>query len=354
MKIYQIAILIIVILCSCLKDGPLKNEYSGFAPEEIGDDWIISTPEQEKIDRAALEQAFMLLHNDKRFLMARSMLVVRNGKLVAEAYPNNIADRDKYANIQSCTKSFTSIMLGIAIQNNIDINLEDKLYSIYPDLFDSDTRKREITIRDALTMQTGLEFDNDKNTLTLYQTKSNSTRYVLSLPYRSMPGTVLNYNDGAPHLLSKAIENKTKLALGDYAGKMLFEQLNISTWKWESANDGTTFGAFSLFLKPRDFAKVGQLLLQNGRWKGKQIINEEYLALATSHIVTFPRSMPYGFYFWIDKRNNGYYAHGHGGQILLVVPSLNLVLLYTAWPYTSYDYFDDAFDMFNQIVDACN
>lgn len=195
------------------------------------------------------------MYSDQRFLMARSMLIIRNGKLVAEAYPHDMSDCDKIANIQSCTKSVTSIMVGIAIRNGIDISVEDKLYNIYPDIFDADIRKREITIKNALTMQTGLEFSNDKNTHQLYQTESNSAKFVLSFPYINAPGTIMNYNDGAPHLISKAIEIKTGKPLNEYANNMLFEPLNIKDWKWENAKDGTTFGAFSLYLKPRDFAK---------------------------------------------------------------------------------------------------
>ena len=111
------------------------------------------------------------------FWMARSLLVIRNGKLVAEAYPHDIADRDQFANIQSCTKSFTSIMVGVAIQDGLDISVDDKLYDIYPELFDDDLLKREMTLEDALTMQTGLEFNNDENTLQLYQTKYKFNRF---------------------------------------------------------------------------------------------------------------------------------------------------------------------------------
>ncbi|RPH27658.1 MAG: class C beta-lactamase-related serine hydrolase [Bacteroidales bacterium] len=353
MKIVCITIVSLLLFCACLKDEPFKGEYSGYEPVAISDEWSISTPEQESIERAKLEQAFRLLYSDQRFLMARSMLVIRNGKLVAEAYPHDISDRDEYANIQSCTKSFTSIMMGISIQSGVDISVEDKLFNIYPDLFDEDIRKREIVIKDALKMQTGLEFNNDNNTLQLYQTKSNSTRFVLAFPYRNDPGTIMNYNDGAPHLVSKAIEIKTGKTLGEYAREKLFEPLNITEWRWESAKDGTTFGAFSLYLKPRDFAKVGQLLLQNGMWLNEQLIDTSYLSLATSQQVTSPGNKPYGLYFWIDEKNHGFYAHGHGGQILLVIPPKKLVLLYTAWPYTSGDFFDDAFELFDMIVEGC-
>jgi CubicO group peptidase (beta-lactamase class C family) len=346
-------ILPVLLITSCLKDERFKTEYTGFEPGDCGDEWMISTPEQESMNWELIDQAYRLLYSDQRFLMARSLLVIRNGKLVAEAYPHDRTDRGQYANIQSCTKSFTSILLGIALQHGVDVALGEKLFDIYPELFDDDIRKQSVTIEDALTMQTGLEFDNDRHTLRLYQTTENSAQFVLSLPFVNEPGTVMNYNDGAPHLISKVIEVKTGKVLSEYAEVKLFTPLGITDWKWEHAKDGTTFGAFSLFLKPRDFAKVGQLLLQNGNWNGYQIISQEYLSDAIAHQVTNDRGMPYGYYFWIDENHDGYYAHGHGGQVLLVVPSLNLVLLYTAWPYTSGEFFDDAFDLFDLIILGC-
>jgi CubicO group peptidase (beta-lactamase class C family) len=280
-------------------------------------------------------------------------LVIRNGKLIAEAYPHTIEDRGQFANIQSCTKSVTSIMVGIAMQNGMDISVGDRLHDIYPDLFDGNTEKQEITLADALTMRTGLAFDNDKNSRELYMTKKNSAAYVLGFPMVDKPGTVWNYNDGAPQLVSKMIETKTGETEAAYAGEKLFKPLGITEWKWESAHDGTSFGAYGLYLKPRDLAKIGQLLLQKGKWLGETIIDSTYLALATSVKVDSADDGSYGYYFWVDSRNHGFYAYGHGGQLLLVVPDKNLVLLYTAWPYTSSDFFDDGFDMFDLIVDGC-
>ena len=342
-------------LISCLKDDPFKLEYNGFEPGLINGDWQISTPEDENIDRSTLVQAYELIYRDDRFTMARSLLVFRNGKLVAEAYPNNPADIDAVYNIQSCTKSITSILMGIAIQKNHVVSLEEKLFSIYPEYFDDNINKRSITIKDALSMQTGLEFDNGKHTQELFKTETNSVQYVLSMNWLYQSGTFMNYNDGAPQLISKVIEKKTGMTLSEYADVNLFAPLNIRDWKWESAKDGTTFGAFSLFLKPRDFGKIGQLLLQNGKWNNETLIDSTYFVEAASIKVSANfGGEPYGYYFWILPAFSGYAAIGHGGQFLLVVPEKQLVVVYTAWPYTSGDFFDQRNDLMRIIVNSCN
>ena len=181
MKRIALYIILLSVFGSCLKDEPFKTDYSGFEPIVINDGWEVSTPENENIDKTILEQAFRLVYRDDRYLMARSLLVFRNGKLVAEAYPHNPGDIDEIRNIQSCTKSITSIMTGIAIHEGKIDSLTEKLYNIYPEYFDSDNNKQTISIEDALTMQSGLGFDNETHTWELYNTESNSVKFVLSL-----------------------------------------------------------------------------------------------------------------------------------------------------------------------------
>jgi CubicO group peptidase (beta-lactamase class C family) len=354
MKKIIILAIVATTLSSCLKDEPFKLEFSGFEPIQRGDDWQTSSPEQENVDRSNLTQAYELLYKDDRFTMARSLLVFRNGKLIAEAYPHDPSDIDVIHNIQSCTKSFTSILTGIAIQDNYIDSIDERLYDIYPEYFDTDADKRTISIEDALTMQTGLEFDNGTHTEKLYKIETNSVEYVLSLPNLYRSGTFMNYNDGAPQLVSKVIEKKTGMSLSAYADTRLLAPLNIKDWKWESANDGTTFGAFSLYLKPRDFGKIGQLLLQYGHWNNETLIDSVYLQEATDIKVSANfSSEPYGYYFWILPAYGGYAAIGHGGQFLMVVPEKRLVVVYTSWPYTSGEFFDQRNDLMNLIVNSC-
>lgn len=354
MKKRSLIILLPFILFSCIKEEAFNAEYNGFAPQTINDDWQLSTPENENIDKELLEKAYQLIYQDDRFLMARSLLVFRNGKLVAEAYPNHLNDINKPYNIQSCTKSITSLLTGIAIQNNQLDSLNEPLYNIYPEYFDTEADKRSVSIKDALLMQTGLEFDNGFHTQQLYETEGNSIEFILKQDQLYHSGTVMKYNDGAPHLISKMIEKKAGKPLSEYADEYLFTPLNITDWKWEASKDGTTFGAFSLFIKPRDFGKIGQLLLQNGKWNTETIIDSSYLSIATTTQTSANfNSEPYGYYFWILPASKAYCALGHGGQFLLVVPEKKLVAIYTAFPYTNPQFWDERNELVNIIIESC-
>ncbi len=346
--------LLLLLQSACLQDESFKLTNGETEPVLLDDGWDISSPEAEDMDLELLEKAYDLVYSDERFLMARSLLVIRNGKLVAEAYPHHAEDRDKISNIQSCTKSITSVLVGSAIQQGLVTSLDEKLYEVYPEFFDADEQKRQLTVRQALRMQTGLVFDNDVHTQELYQAERSSVGFVLSQTKEYAPGLVMKYNDGAPHLISKFIERKADKPLATFAAKSLFDPLKIKDWKWESAKDGTTFGAFSLFLKPRDFGKIGQLLLQNGKWNGQSLVDSTYLAEATAAQVSANfNGESYGYYFWTFPANNSYAAVGHGGQFLLIVPDKALVVVYTAWPYTNEAFFDQKNELMDLLINSC-
>jgi hypothetical protein len=116
--IFTLLGLLSIFLPSCLKDEPVKLEYNGFQPLAIDDDWQVSTPMEEKMNESYLDAAYQLIYNNERFVMARSLLVIRNGKIVAESYPHDPDDAFRMENIQSCTKSFTSILTGIALKKH--------------------------------------------------------------------------------------------------------------------------------------------------------------------------------------------------------------------------------------------
>jgi CubicO group peptidase (beta-lactamase class C family) len=350
-----IIVLVSTFVTGCLKDKPVKLAYAGFKPMVIEDYWTVSTPAEQDMNEEYLNTAYQLIYNDERFVMAHSLLVIRNGKLVAEAYPHDPDDAYKTENIQSCTKSFTSILTGIALEKNILDSLNQTFSSIYPDYFMNHEDKKDIKIVNALTMKTGINFIDSENTRLLYETDQSSVDYVLSIPMNYEPGIVYQYNDGAPHLISAAIEDRYGEPLSVFADNFLFKPLGITDWKWEAANDGITFGAFSIFMKPRDIARFGEMLLQNGKWENQQIVDSGWIAEATKPIVTmYSPGTSYGYYFWVYPAYGGYAAVGHGGQFIFVVPPKKLVVIYTAGPYTSGDMFDNFNELADLILKSCN
>jgi CubicO group peptidase (beta-lactamase class C family) len=340
---------------SCLKDESVKLAYNGFQPLEMNDGWQISTAGGENMDENFLNDAFHLVHNNERFVMARSLLIIRNGKIVAESYPHDPEDAHRTENIQSCTKSFTSVLTGIALTKKYLDSISQTFYSICPDYFINHPDKKNITIANALTMKTGINFIDSENTRPLYETEGSSVDYILSLPKNYEPGIVFQYNDGTPHLISAAIQQRYGKPLSVFADEFLFKPLGITNWKWEAANDGISFGAVSIFMKPRDLAKFGQMMLQNGKWGDQQIVDSSWIAVATRPQVTMHSpGTSYGYYFWVYPPYSGYAAVGHGGQFILVVPPKNLVVIYTAWPYTSGDMFDNFNELADLILKSCN
>lgn len=332
---------------ACLSDEPFKQPYAGYTPVVRTDGWEVSSPAAEAMDEKLMDDAFRLVYRDTRFTMARSLLVIRHGRLVAEAYPHDAQDIDRISNIQSMTKSFTSVLTGIALQQHLLDSVNQTLESILPEHFIDYPEKKTITLGHALTMTTGIDFDNGQHTLKLYQS-GHPFDYVLSRPQRYDPGLVFLYHDGAPQLMSAAVQKRAGITLADFADQYLFTPLGITDWKWEAGKDGSTFGAFSLYLKPRDLARFGQLLLQEGMWNNQQLVNSEWIAQATSMQVNSRNlGAPYGYYFWIYPVYGAFAADGHGGQRVMVFPEKELVIVYTAWGYTSGEFFDQ----FNEVAD---
>jgi CubicO group peptidase (beta-lactamase class C family) len=339
---------------SCINDDPIKLGFAGYQPTNLSDGWVISSPANENIDSDLLNMAYKLIYNEERFVMARSLLVLRNGKLVGEAYPHDQNDSHQLQNIQSCTKSVTSILAGIAFSRGLLDSLSQPLSDIFPEHFINYPDKRDITIEHALTMRAGIAFNDDDHTYDFYQASGSSVEFVLNLPKNYPAGTVFHYNDGVPQLISAAIQKRYGKSLSAFADEYLFKPLQITDWKWEAAKDGVTFGAVSLFMKPRDIAKVGQLLLNNGRWNGAQVVDSSWIAKATKPLVTsYSPGTSYGYYFWVYPAYPAYAAVGHGGQYIFIAPLKNLVIIYTAWPYTSGEMFDDFTEIADLIVKSC-
>jgi CubicO group peptidase (beta-lactamase class C family) len=320
---------------SCISDTEMKLPYKGYTPSVLNDGWTTSTPQDEGINRKKLEALYKKFHSEEEYITSQSLIIIKNSNIIAEAYFRDNEDQKYFHNIQSATKSVTAMLLGIAIDKGQITSEQDAIYSYLPGYFDSDTTKRNITISNALTMQAGLKFNNEIDTETLVNTSDSSIQYVLEKELEFIPGTRFKYNDGAPQLISGIIQKSTGMTEEQFALINILSPLGIKNYQWEKAKDGVTFGAFSLWLLPRDMAKIGQLCLQDGNWKGTQLISSTWINKMQQPHVRPTGYFPYGYYWWLVPEQNIYFAEGHGSQAIIVIPDYNMVVIHTADSYAN-------------------
>jgi CubicO group peptidase (beta-lactamase class C family) len=320
-----------------------------------------AAPESVGIDGGALAKLADAIRAGK-YSNIHGLLVVRSGKLVAEEYFSGDDERrgQKLGNVRfdagtlhdlrSVTKSVTSALFGIAVASGAIRDLDAPVLSYFPEYQDLRTPERlQIRLRDLLSMASGLEWDEASrpygdplNSETAMDAASDRCRYVLSRPIAARPGEKFRYSGGDTLLLAAVIERATKLRLDKYAEQVLFGALGIERYEWISYPDGTPIAASGLRLLPRDIAKFGLLYLQRGQWHGTQVVPESWVkASATAQVRVSDRPFGfqnYGYQWWLGAARNEAHtpwimAVGHGGQRIMLIPSLDLVLVMTAGMY---------------------
>ncbi|GLR19043.1 serine hydrolase domain-containing protein [Portibacter lacus] len=247
--------------------------------------------------------------------------------------------------LQSVTKSITSILLGIALDLNEEYDVSDKAMPLLTGYNTSfpDTRKQNITIEDLLTMRSGLQWneetDHNDNTNDCFilESSDNWVEYVLSKPMDTMPGTQFVYNGGATVLLGEIIRTITGKRIDAWAEEKLFEPLGITEYYWKETPNGEIDTEGGLYLKAEDLAKIGTLMLNDGKWNGEQIVSESWVKVSTSPVVhaNDKSKRGYGYQWWVPEHSEGeskiYGGNGYGGQYVMVSPEYNLIIVFNGW-----------------------
>lgn len=346
---------ILIALGGCVSDMPFKYEWST-VPEQLDDGWDVALPEDVGIDPEVLHGIYMRFLSEDQYFNAKSLLVVKDGRLIFEAYCRTPDDRDTYGHMQSATKSVTSLVFGIVMSEGFIDSLDQSLYSIMPEKFPADARKQSITLRHLLTMASGLAFDNDVFSVEIYVDRPcDPVRYILKKPLYAMPGERFYYRDCDPHLISYAIGRLTGKTLAKLAKERLFEPLGIGEYYWQADHAGITMGAHGLHLKPRDMAKIGQMVLDHGRWHDQRIVDSTWVAISTqrqteTQYQTEPHVYHYGYYWWTVPRWGAFTAWGHGGNFIFVVPARDLVIVMSSMPDTDDDTVGTKLDDFEELI----
>ncbi|WP_349555490.1 serine hydrolase [Pseudotenacibaculum sp. MALMAid0570] len=278
-----------------------------------------------------------------------SLLVVKEGKLVYENYYKGWK-KDSLHQAQSVTKSIIATILGCAIQQGKVNGVKDRVVTYFPEYKNLSKEIQKIKINDLLTQRHGLKWKEspwnspDNNWRNLINTTGDWYQVILKTDMNNDLGKVFNYSNAAPTLISGIIQNAAKTPIQDFAKKYLFDELNIKKYRFWKGNGGPSNNGMALiFLRPRDLAKIGQLYLQKGKWNGNQIIPEAFASKATSSIVKAAEGNPlykqfdYGYFWWVNpvdrngRKYNIFLARGAGGQLIIVEPKTELVVVITGW-----------------------
>jgi CubicO group peptidase (beta-lactamase class C family) len=298
--------------------------------------WKTSTPEEQGMDSAKLWIADEFIRN--RLPDAFSLLVVKNGYLVFEKY-YSWGSPEKYAVVHSVTKSVTSALIGIALDKGYLNSIDQKLIEFVPEYItdEVDPRKKEIRLRDLLTMSAGFRWNDRGPSMRNWYLSSDWVKYAVQLPQENDPGDVFNYNSSTSHLLSVILSKSTKTSTLDFAKQYLFEPLGIQSAYWHQDPQGYYIGGFGLGLSARDLAKFGFLYLNNGYWNGQSIVSESWVKESTGQkiqTVSHPiyGKFGYGYQWWVKKVDgcSSFRAWGRRGQFTVVVPELDLVIAVTS------------------------
>ncbi len=268
-----------------------------------------------------------------------SVLIVRHGYLVTEAYFNPYDEA--YFHHLSCTKSFTSTLIGIAKGEGLIESVEQRVFDFFLEykLTNLDDRKKSVTLKNLLTMTSGLEWKERTYDITdpifIMARSSDWVGFVLNQPMISNPGDTFNYNSGVSHLLSAIVKKTTGYNPSGYARKKLFKPIGISDF-WLSDSQNLTIGGWGLYLTPRDMEKFGFLFLNHGVWEDKQVVPADWVEEATKKQVDFNDSSGYGYGYqwWVmggpGFTNKRFEAEGRFGQTICIMPDLDLVAVFTA------------------------
>lgn len=303
-------------------------------------EWYYSTPEQQGMNSTILKA--MMDRFEYLSYQVDSVIVVRHGRIIFEDSVTGYHPIGRHITY-SVTKSVTSTLIGIAIDNGLIANLSQRMIDFFPEreIANLDDRKRNITLEHLLTMTSGYDWDEWRypyehplNPCTQTWTSDDPIQHILDLPMVEEPGIRWRYDSGAVILLGAILEQVSGMDVTTFTRNYLFTPLGIGESYWLQIR-GVHLTEGGLILSPWDLARFGYLILNNGIWDGQQIVSSEWISQATSPIVdrqdpNYSRVPNYGYLWWISSTGNSVVALGRGSQAICIVPELDLMAVFMA------------------------
>ena len=337
---FTIAILILSIFVAC---GPSKEDLNSvdYTPL-VREDWSVSTPEEQGLDASLVAELYL---NAAELETLYSLLVIKNGYLVAEDYFNE-GSIDQKDRLQSVTKSFTSALVGIALEQGCLSSVDQKMLDFFPEVVEeiTDPRKEQITVRNLLEMRAGYPNEEDDQALWDGLLSGHYPPLIEDFPLVSDPGTRFRYSNLSSNWLGIIVDRSCGMNLKAYAQENLFSHLDVEPGEWGQDAEGHNNGCGDLHLAARDAAKFGLLYLNDGVFEGNQVIPKDWVedSLQTYSVneafvkrVGDFRDIGYGYQWWSANAGDTHvnFAWGHGGQLIVLVEDLDMVVVTTSYPF---------------------
>jgi len=329
-----LAILFLFTLTSC---GPSAAELEAVDYSPIStDDWQVSTPEEQGLDPRLVAE---LYYNASQLETLYSLLVFKNGNLIAEDY-FHIGSPDLQVNIHSVTKSITSALVGIALEEGCITSLDQKMMEFFPELEDQITnpRKNEITIRQMLQMRAGFPWEESSPELFELLMTGFHNDTLVYVPLVRDPGSDSEYSNLTAHLIGMIVARACGTDLKSFAQEHLFSPLGIEPGFWQVDWDGNYLGFSDIDLSSTDLAKFGLMYLNEGEYNGIQIVPADWVheSLQTYSENTWKYRVGrnwhdngYGYQWWSIRAGDYRYnlAWGHGGQQIALLDDLDMMIV---------------------------
>ena len=319
--------------------GRKPRRYVYEAPLSRNDGWPTSTVDQENIDRKGIEDFVQRLldmpMDSLEIMQVDAILIARHGKLVLEEYFHGW-DRDTIHSSRSAGKSLTATLVGAAMQAGLPVELSAPVYKVmnggrFPDGLEP--RKRAMTLENLLTMTSGIFCDDgnpdapgNEETMSSQTEEPDFYRFYMKAPMDRQPGAEAVYCSGDPNLAIGVLHRATGEHPMDLFDRLLGDPLQVARHTWFVSPSRQAYGGGSTSMTPRDFMKLGQLMLNRGVWNGRRILSEDFVKRASARTYDLNR-IKYGYLWWgldwpyKNRTVQAYFAGGNGGQATIVVPS---------------------------------
>jgi CubicO group peptidase (beta-lactamase class C family) len=345
--IFAAAILALLAAAAC---GPDVNELRAVDYAPLDDkDFEVSTPQAQGLDPLLVAG---LYYDAEKLETLYGLLVIRNGKLIAEKYFNK-GSVTQVSGRMSTTKSYTSALVGIALQKGCLKSVDQKMIDFFPEFADkiTDPRKKRITIRHMLQMRAGYPWEGrvpEYFTILFMGNNWHWLPHLVDFPLMNDPGKEFNYSNLNSHLLGVIVARACNTDLKSLAEEYIFSPIGAKLPRWTADPDHYNWGHFEIYVTARDMAKFGLLYLNHGMYNGKQVLPASWVrdslrryseginftGWLSSKLGGYFSDLGYGYQWWSAGAgaHKFDFAWGHGGQLIVLLHKLNMVIVTTADP----------------------